>query len=84
MPNLAKYPICNYKIIRFVIISLTEDQWNSMLIYIFFVHVFDFFDIQLYELFDLFVDLVTLMGLRYMINQEERKESVIGNQTNKE
>jgi len=57
---------------------------NSMLIYIFFVHVFDFFDIQLYELFDLFVDLVTLMGLRYMINQEERKESVIGNQTNKE
>ncbi len=54
-----------------------------MLIYIFFVHVFDFFDIQLYELFDLFVDLVTLMGLRYMINQEERKESVIGNQTNK-
>jgi hypothetical protein len=52
---------------------------NSMLIYIFFVHVFDFFDIQLYELFDLFVDLVTLMGLRYMINQEERKESVIGN-----
>ncbi|MGV8088811.1 MAG: hypothetical protein ACP5OM_00880 [Methanothrix sp.] len=56
---------------------------NSMLIYIFFVHVFDFFDIQLYELFDLFEDLVTLMGLRYMINQEERKESVMGNQTGK-
>ena len=56
---------------------------NSMLIYIFFVHVVDFFDIQLYELFDLFVDLGTLMGLRYMINQEERKESVIGNQINK-
>ncbi|AKB76916.1 hypothetical protein MSHOH_0433 [Methanosarcina horonobensis HB-1 = JCM 15518] len=43
---------------------------------LFFVHVFDFFDIQLYGLFDLFVDIVTLMGLRYMIDQEERTGSV--------
>lgn len=55
---------------------------NSVLIYIFFVHVFDFFNIQLYGLFDLFVDLVTLMVLRYMIDQEERKESGIRNQPN--
>lgn len=53
---------------------------NSVLIYIFFVHVFDFFEIQLYGLFGLSVDLITLVGLRYMIDQETRKESGIQNQ----
>lgn len=53
---------------------------NSVLIYIFFVHVFDFFEIQLYGLFGLSIDLVTLMGLRYMIDQESKKEPGIQNQ----
>jgi hypothetical protein len=48
---------------------------SSVLIYIFFVHVFNFFEIQLYGIFGLAVDLVTLIGLRYMIDQETRKES---------
>ena len=48
---------------------------SSVLIYIFFVHVFNFFEIQLYGIFGLAVDLVTLIGLRYMIDQESRKES---------
>ncbi|MGB9927844.1 MAG: hypothetical protein ACPK85_05505 [Methanosarcina sp.] len=53
---------------------------SSVLIYIFFVHVFNFFEIQLYGLFGLSVDLITLIGLRYMIAQETRKESEILNQ----
>lgn len=53
---------------------------NSVLIYIFFVQVFDFFEIQLYGLVGLFVNLVTLIGLRYMIDQETRTES--GTQNN--
>lgn len=52
---------------------------NSVLIYIFFVHVVDFFEIQLYGLIGLSVDLVTLIGLRYMIDQETRKESGMQN-----
>lgn len=56
---------------------------NSVLIYIFFVHVFDFFEIQLYGLVGLSVDLVTLIGLRYMIDQETRKESGMQNQPKK-
>jgi hypothetical protein len=52
---------------------------NSVLIYIFFVHVFDFFELQLYGLVGLSVDLVTLIGLRYMIDQETRKESGMQN-----
>ena len=31
MLNFSKYLFCNYKIIRFVIISLTEDQWTNAL-----------------------------------------------------
>ncbi len=49
---------------------------NSILIYIFFVHIFEFFDIELYGIFSLFIDIITLMGLRYMINQEEKTSNV--------
>lgn len=48
---------------------------SSVLIYIFFVHVFDFFEIQLYGIFSLFIDLITLVGLKYMIEQEVKKKN---------
>jgi len=49
---------------------------SSVLIYIFFVHVFNFLEIELYGIFGLAVDLVTLIVLRYMIAQETKTEAV--------
>jgi len=48
---------------------------SSVLIYIFFVHVFNFLEIELYGIFGLAVDLLTLIVLRYMIAQEIKNES---------
>ncbi len=46
---------------------------NSVLVYIFFVQVFTFFDYQFYGLVGLGVNILTLGVLRYMISQESRE-----------
>jgi hypothetical protein len=51
---------------------------NSMLIYIFFVQVFTFFDIQFWGLLGLGFNVITLGAMRFMIHQEENKQAVFG------
>ncbi len=46
---------------------------NSVLIYIFFVQVFTFFDYQFYGLLGLGVNILTLGVMRYMIGQESQE-----------
>jgi hypothetical protein len=46
---------------------------NAILVYIFFVQIFTFFDYQLYGLIGLFVNILTLGIIRYMISQEYRE-----------
>ena len=45
---------------------------NSLMIYILFVQVFTFFDIQFWGLLGLAINILTLGALRYMINQESK------------
>jgi len=52
---------------------------NSVLIYIFFVQVFTFFDYQFYGLLELGVNILTLGVMRYMIGQESRENDDIKN-----
>jgi hypothetical protein len=45
---------------------------NSVMIYILFVQVFTFIDIQFWGLLGLAINILTLGALRYMINQESK------------
>jgi len=54
---------------------------NSILIYIFFVQVFTFFDIQFWGLLGLGFNVLTLGALRFMINQEADRQAAFGLQT---
>ncbi len=54
---------------------------NSILIYIFFVQVFIFFDIQFWGLLALGFNVLTLGAIRFMIHQEEDRQAVVGLQT---
>lgn len=54
---------------------------NSILIYIFFVQVFTFFDIQFWGLLGLGFNVLTLGALRFMINQEVDRQAAFGLQT---
>ncbi len=51
---------------------------NSILIYIFFVQVFIFFDIQFWGLLGLGFNVLTLGAIRFMIHQEEDRQAVLG------
>ncbi len=51
---------------------------NSTLIYIFFVQVFTFFDIQFWGLLGLGLNVLTLGVMRFMIHQEENKQAALG------
>jgi hypothetical protein len=50
---------------------------NAVLVYIFFVQVFTFFDYQFYGLMELLVNILTLGVMRYMISQEYRENGAI-------
>jgi hypothetical protein len=49
---------------------------NSILIYIFFVQIFTFFDIQFWGLLGLGFNVLTLGAIRFMISQERNKQFV--------
>jgi hypothetical protein len=51
---------------------------NSILIYIFFVQIFTFFDIQFWGLLGLGFNVLTLGAIRFMISQERNKQFVFG------
>jgi hypothetical protein len=51
---------------------------NSILIYIFFVQIFTFFDIQFWGLLGLGFNVLTLGAIRFMISQERDRQFVFG------
>ncbi len=51
---------------------------NSILIYIFFVQIFTFFDIQFWGLLGLGFNVLTLGAMRFMIHQEENRQAAFG------
>jgi hypothetical protein len=50
---------------------------NAILVYIFFVQVFTFFDYQFYGLMELLVNILALGVMRYMINHESGENGVM-------